>query len=69
MLVKRQTVLGTYILVVGVEHSRDSLSTLLVRNGALVLSRVELLEVKFAARSLATPETEVVASTSLVSGN
>jgi hypothetical protein len=69
MLVKRQTVLGTYILVVGVEHSRDSLSTLLVRDGALVLSRVELLEVKLAARSLATPETEVVASTSLVSGN
>jgi hypothetical protein len=69
MLVKRQTVLGTYILVVGVEHSRDSLSTLLVRDGALVLARVELLEVKLAARSLATPETEVVASTSLVSGN
>jgi hypothetical protein len=58
-----------YILVVGVEHSRDGLSTLLIRNGALILARVELLEVELATSSLATPETEVVAGTGLVSGN
>jgi hypothetical protein len=69
MSVTRRTIPGTYILVVGVEHSRDGLSTLLIRDGALVLARVKLLEVKLAAGSLATPETEVIASTGLVSGN
>jgi hypothetical protein len=47
----------TVKVVVGVEDSRNSLSTLLISYGALVLARVELLEVEFAASSLASPET------------
>jgi hypothetical protein len=58
-----------YLLVVGVEHGRDGLSTLLVRDRALVLARVELLEVELATSSLAAPETEVVAGASLVTRN
>jgi hypothetical protein len=58
-----------YSLVVWVEHSRDCFGTLLLGYGALVLARVELLEIKLAAGCLATPKTEVVASAGLVSGN
>jgi hypothetical protein len=57
-----------YVLVIGVKHSRNGLGALLVRYGAFILARVELLEVEFAASSLATPETKVVACASLVSG-
>jgi hypothetical protein len=58
-----------YLLVVGVEHGRDGLSTLLVCDGALVLARIELLEVKLATGSLAAPETKIVAGASFVSRN
>jgi hypothetical protein len=61
--------LTTVKVVVGVEDSRNSLSSLLISYGALVFTRVELLEVEFAAGSLASPETQVVASASLVAGN
>jgi hypothetical protein len=60
---------GSYILVVGVEHSRDGLRTLLVSDGALVLARVELLEIELAASCLASPQTEVVACVGLVTGD
>jgi hypothetical protein len=46
---------NVYVLVVGIEHSGNSLSTLLIRYRALVLARVELLEIELAAGSLAAP--------------
>ena len=53
-------------VVVGVQNSGNGFSTLLVRYRTLILARVELLEIEFAASSLAAPETEVVAGTGLV---
>jgi hypothetical protein len=58
-----------YSLVVRVQHGRDCLGTLLIGYGALVIARVELLEVKLAAGCLAAPKTEIVARAGLVSGN
>lgn len=69
VLLLQAKLLTTLKVVVGVEHRGDSLSTLLVRHRALVLARVELLEIKLAASGLAAPKTKVVASTSLVSRN
>jgi hypothetical protein len=65
VLLLKTKLLAALEIVVGVQDSRDSLSALLIRYGALVLSRVELLEIELATGSLAAPETEVIASTGL----
>jgi hypothetical protein len=58
-----------HLLVIGIQHSRDGLGTLLISHGALILARVELLEVELSTRGLAAPQTKVVAGWGLVSGN
>ena len=58
-----------HILVVRVEHRRDGLGALLIGDGALVLARVELLEIELSASCLASPQTKVVASVGLVTGD
>lgn len=57
------------VLVIGVQHGRDGLSSLLIGDRALIFSRVELLEIKFTGCCFAAPETEIVRGRSLVTGN
>ena len=69
VLLLETKLLTTLEVVVGVQNSGNSLSTLLVRYRALVFARVELLEIEFAAGSLAAPEAEVVACAGLITRN
>jgi hypothetical protein len=58
-----------YLLIIGIQNRRDGFGTLLIGNRALILARVELLEVEFSARGFATPQAEIIAGRSLVTGN
>ena len=69
VLLLKTKFLAALEIVVGVQDSRDGFSALLIRYGALVLPRVELLEIELATGSLTAPETEVIASTGLVTRN
>lgn len=54
-------------VVIGVEDSADGLSTLLVGDGAFVVTAVELLEIEFTSGGLAGPQSQVVGSRGVVS--
>lgn len=56
-------------VVIGVEDGADGLSTLLVGNGAFVVTAVELLEIELASGGLAGPESQVVGSGGIVTGD
>jgi hypothetical protein len=47
-------------VVIRIQHSRYSLSSLLVADGTLVVPGIEFLEVKLATRWLRRPESKVV---------
>lgn len=69
VLLLQTQLLASLEVVVGVQHSADGLSTLLVGDRAFVVTTIELLKVEFAVRSLAGPETEVVGSRCIVTRN
>jgi hypothetical protein len=69
VLLLQSKLLTTVKVIVGVEDSADSLSSLLVGHGALVVTTVELLEVKLSAGSLAGPQTHVIGCRSVESWN
>jgi hypothetical protein len=59
-MVSRIEIFRGVILIVGIQHGGDGLGALLVGDRALILPRVELLEVEFATGSLAAPQTKIV---------
>lgn len=56
-------------VVVGIEDGADGLSTLLVGDGAFVVTTVELLEIEFAPGGLAGPQPQVVGSRGVITGD
>ena len=69
VLLLQTKLLSAVKVVVGVKHSADGLSTLLISNRVLVVTAIELLEVELSAGSLAGPESQVVGRRSGVTGN
>lgn len=69
VLLLQTELLAALQVVVGVQDSTDSLSSLLVSDRALVVSVVELLEVELSARGLTGPESEVVGRRRVVARN
>src|SRR4051812_16742621 len=57
----------TYALVIRVKHGGNCLSPLLISDRALILSRVELLEIELPGCCFAAPQAKVVGGSSLVS--
>ena len=60
---------ATVQIVVGVQHCRDRLCALLITNGGLVFTRVELLEIKLSFRSFRRPKSEVVCGRGAIAWN
>jgi hypothetical protein len=56
-------------IVVGVQNSADGLSSLLIGNRTLVITIVELLEIKLSTRSFAGPQSQIVCCGCVVPGD
>ena len=69
VLLLKTKLLTAIEIVIGVQDSTDSLSTLLVTNRALIIATVKLLEIKLSACSLTGPETQVIGSRRVKSRN
>ena len=69
VLLLEAELLAALEVVVGVEDGADGLGALLLGDGALVISVVELLKVKLAAGSFAGPQAEVVGGRGGVAGD
>ena len=65
-----QTELFTTVqIVVGIQHCRDRLCALLITNGGLVFTRVELLEIELSFRSFRRPKSEIVCGRGAIARN
>ena len=60
VLLLQAELLASLEIIIRVEDSGDGLCTLLVRNGAFIITSIELLEVKLSAAGLARPKSKVV---------
>jgi hypothetical protein len=56
-------------VVVGVQHSTDGLSPLLIRDRTFVIAIVEFLEIKLSARCFTGPESQVVGCRRIITGD
>jgi hypothetical protein len=57
VLLLQTKLLTTIEIIIGIQDSADGLSTLLICDGALVVTAVEFLEIEFSTGSFAGPET------------
>jgi hypothetical protein len=69
VLLLQTKLLTTIEIIIGIQDSADGLSTLLICDGALVVTAVEFLEIEFSTGSFAGPETQIVGSSSIESRN
>lgn len=69
VLLLQTKLLTTIEIVVRVQDRTDGLSTLLVSHGALVITAVELLEVKLSTGSLTRPQAQIISSWCVKSRN
>ena len=69
VLLLQTKLLTTIEVVVGVQDSRDGLCTLLICYRALVITTIELLEIKLSACGLGRPQTQVVRRVSVETWN